>query len=204
LISSGAVYGKQPQNLSHIPENYVGAPDPMDFRSAYGEGKRLAEHLCALYANQFGIQTMIVRCFTFVGPYMPLDASLAIGNFIRDGLKGGLIRVTGKGTPHRSYMYAADLVIWLCTILFKRKSCVPYNVGSDETVTIADLAKLVSECFEPKSQIKIEKNPTNGLSGSSYIPSIERVKHEFGLSPTIGLEDSIKRTIDWFCSIKDQ
>jgi dTDP-glucose 4,6-dehydratase len=198
LTSSGAVYGKQPPNLTHIPEDYVGAPDPLDPRSAYGEGKRLAEHLCALYAQHYGVQTKIARCFAFVGPYLSLDIHFAIGNFIRDGLRGGPIQVKGDGTPYRSYLHTADLTIWLWTILFKGKSCFPYNVGSDEVVTIAELANLVAEQFEPRPRIEIERNRVNGLASERYIPSINRVLREFGLRPTIGLAEAVQRTTDWF------
>jgi nucleoside-diphosphate-sugar epimerase len=201
LASSGAVYGKQPPNLTHIPEDYVGAPDPLDPQSAYSEGKRLAEHLCALYAQHYGVQTKIARCFTFVGPYLPLDLHFAIGNFIRDGLRGGPIQVKGDGTPYRSYLHTADLTIWLWTILFNGKACFPYNVGSDEAVTIADLANLVAEQFEPRPQIEIERRQVNGLSHERYIPSIERVRREFGLRPTIGLVEALQRTTAWFRSV---
>lgn len=198
LISSGAVYGKQPPDLSHIPEDYVGAPDTTESRSAYGEGKRTAELLCTLCAKQFGIETKIVRCFAFVGPYLPLDAHFAIGNFIRDGMRGGPILVKGNGTAYRSYLYAADLTIWLWMILFRGKSCFPYNVGSDEAVTIVDLANLVAEQFEPRPRIEIERGNVTGLAGGRYVPSIERVHQDLGLVPTIGLAEAVKRTVDWF------
>jgi len=198
FVSSGAVYGKQPPDLIYIPEDYVGALDPLDPRSTYGEGKRLAEHLCALYARRFGVQATIARCFAFAGPHLSFDVHFAISNFIRDGLQGGPIRVKGDGKSFRSYLYAADLTIWLWTILFKGESCFSYNVGSDEAVTIADLANLVAEQFEPKPQIEIEQKQTNGLAGKWYIPSIERVHREFGLRPTVGLAEAVRRTTDWF------
>ena len=52
LTSSGAVYGRQPAELTHVPEEYAGAPDPTDAGHVYGEGKRAAEMLCALHADR--------------------------------------------------------------------------------------------------------------------------------------------------------
>ena len=110
LISSGGVYGKQPTELKKIPENYQGAPDPCDTESFYGEGKRLAELLGIQFMQQ-GLEVKIARGFNFVGPYLPLDAHFAIGNFIRDALRGGPIIVKGDGSSRRSYLYAADLTV---------------------------------------------------------------------------------------------
>jgi dTDP-glucose 4,6-dehydratase len=204
LTSSGAIYGKQPSDIDFIPEDYKGAPDTVQSCSAYGHAKRFSESLCAMYADQFGIQTKIARCFTFMGPYMPLNASFAIGNFVLDGLRGEALRVKGDGSPYRSYMYAGDLAIWLWTILFKGKTCFPYNVGSDEAVTISDLADIVSQQFEQRPRIQIEQANVIGLAGERYIPSIERARSELGLIPMIGLTEAVQRTIDWFREIVNQ
>jgi dTDP-glucose 4,6-dehydratase len=195
--SSGAVYGKQPSEMTHIPEDYPGAPDPMDPDSAYGEGKRAAELLCRLYSHQFGLETRIARCFAFVGPYLPLDAHFAIGNFIRDACYGGKVCVNGDGTPYRSYLYAADLAVWLWTILFKGQSCRPYNVGSDKSISIADLAGLVCKLSNPDIELVIAKQADLTCQPQRYVPSIERARSELGLENWVSLEKGIEKTFQW-------
>lgn len=198
FVSSGAVYGKQPPEMPHIPETYQGAPDPMDPNSAYGEGKRVGELLCAMAHKEHGLETMIARCFAFVGPHLPLDAHFAIGNFIRDAMRGEPIRVK-DGTPYRSYLYAADLAIWLWTILFKGASCHPYNVGSDQEITIADLAHTVASVLGGSVQASTS-TPNCTPSASRYVPSVERAASEMGLRLQIPLRESLRRTASWHTS----
>ena len=197
LTSSGAVYGKQPSQMPQIPEDYPGGPDPTDPHSAYGEGKRASEMLCTFYAKQFGLEAKIARCFAFVGPYLPLDTHFAIGNFIRDGLRGGPIQVNGDGTPYRSYLYAADLAIWLWTILLRGETCRPYNVGSEESITIAELAHMVAQSFTPPVAVKIARAIVPGQPAERYVPAIRRAKAELDLSQWIALSTAIQRTISW-------
>jgi dTDP-glucose 4,6-dehydratase len=197
LTSSGAVYGKQPPDITHIPEDYQSAPDSTDPRSAYGEGKRAAEMLCTLYAKQYGLETKIARCFAFFGPYLPLDIHYAIGNFIRDGLRGGPIQVKGDGTPYRSYLYAADLAIWLWTILLRGQACRPYNVGSEDDLTIGEVARAVANVSQPNVVVKIAKLAVPGRSAERYVPATRRARAELNLETKITLTDGISRTIEW-------
>jgi dTDP-glucose 4,6-dehydratase len=198
LTSSGAVYGKQPPNISHISEDYKGAPDPTDIAFSYGMGKRTAEHLCILYSKKHGIETKIARCFSFVGPYFPLDNHYAIGNFIRDGITGGPIIVKGDGKPYRSYLYASDLTIWLWTILFQGEVCQPYNVGSSCELTLSDLANSVANVFHPKPEIKISKPSKRKSKAERYVPSTKRANNELGVKEWVRLNETIKKTVLWY------
>jgi nucleoside-diphosphate-sugar epimerase len=197
LTSSGAVYGKQPTDMTHIPEDYNGAPDPLDPKSAYGQGKRLAEHTCSLYADP-NLEIKIARCFAFVGPYLPLDIHFAIGNFIRDAMNGGPIIVQGDGTPYRSYLYTADLVVWLWTILLRGESLKPYNVGSRTSISIAELATIVADEFQNGIHVEIQGIPAPQKPASRYVPDTQRAEKELRLQETFSLQDGINRTKDWY------
>jgi nucleoside-diphosphate-sugar epimerase len=197
LVSSGAIYGKQPPELPAIPEDYPGRPLLEDPRSAYGIGKCTAEHLCHLY-KQYGIDIKIARCFAFVGPYLPLNAQFAIGNFLSDAAKGGPIIVNGDGTPFRSYLYAADLTVWLWKILFCGQPLQPYNVGSNEAVSIAELAHLIAGRFSPKLEVIVKKAAPENKLAARYVPDVTRAKNELGLIQKINLVEAIDKTLNWF------
>lgn len=195
FVSSGAVYGCLPPGLAQVPESYSGAPDPLVPASAYGLGKRVAEHRCAVHAARCRYHLTIARCFAFVGPHLPLDGVYAAGNFLRDGLTGGPVRPAGDGTAVRSYLYAADLAIWLWTLLFRGASGRAYNVGSPNSVAIGSLSKEIAKCFGVPALEPDGARPGN--QPSVYVPDVSRAEAELGLVERIPLGAAISRTVRW-------
>ena len=192
LTSSGGVYGAQPPDLDAVHESYHGMPDPMVAGNAYSVAKRQAEHLCALYADNTGLEVVVARCFAFVGRDLPLDAHFAIGNFIRDALRGGDIVVNGDGTPVRSYLDQGDLAHWLLTLLARGRSSEAYNVGSDQALTIAELAELVRRLLAPASAVRLLRKPgADTAIRNRYVPSIAKANGELGLGVATSIEDAI-------------
>jgi hypothetical protein len=176
-----------------LAEDYRGAPDPLDPRSAYGQAKRLAEQMCVCAAAKGGLEPVIARAFAFVGPGLPLDAHFAIGNFIRDAAAGREIVVNGDGTPLRSYLYAADLAAWLLTLLVEGRAGEAYNVGSDATLSIADLAREVA-ALAPGASVTIKGAATPGAPRAVYAPDIGKAR-ALGLDVWTPLDEAIRRTM---------
>ena len=174
--SSGAVYGPQPADLTHVPEHYGGGPDPLQPRSAYHEGKRLAELLGAIAVAAGGPSVRIGRLFAFVGPHLPIGTHFAVGNLVRDALAGGPIVVTGDGTAVRSYLYAADMTAWLWGIFARGTPGRAYNVGSEHAVSIAELAGAVSRASggDPRIEVRDRADPLRAVD--RYIPSTSRAR----------------------------
>lgn len=199
FVGSGAVYGPQPPDMTHIPEDYIGARSDSVKRTPYGEGKKISEELCEQNYKPGGIEITMDRGFAFVGPYLPLDLNFAIGNFIRDALAGGPIKVNGDGTPLRSYLYAADLAAWLWTILLRGQSNRAYNVGSSQAISIAETARTVARVLgETKPiEVKIDKIPVPGQPAMRYVPNVTRAFNELQLEPWTPLDDAIRATASW-------
>jgi dTDP-glucose 4,6-dehydratase len=197
LLSSGAVYGRQPAAVARLEEDFGGGPDPMDPRSAYAEGKRAAEVLASIEAERGRMSVCVARCFAFVGPHLPLDVHFAIGNFIRDAMHGGPIRISGDGTPVRSYLYMADLAIWLWALALSPAASGAYNVGSEEAVSILDTARVVAEVSAPGAAVELAGRPQSGRQPHRYVPSTARARKLLGVDQTVGLDEAIRRTVAW-------
>lgn len=196
--TSGAVYG-HPEKVvgGRLVEGPGSTADYASEKHVYGQSKRTMETMLAVSAEQAGFRALIARCFAFVGPYLALDSNYAIGNFMRDAMAGKPIVVSGDGTPLRSYLYAADLVIWLMAIMARGHSGRPYNVGGERAVSIGELAHLVNRCAGGQSVVDIRQKPQAGAMPSAYLPDISRAKDDLGLVAFIDLEEAVTRTLVW-------
>jgi dTDP-glucose 4,6-dehydratase len=196
FLSSGAVYGPQPWEMTHVAEDWRGGPDCRNPRAAYAEGKRAAEMLCAIYGKQFGLNIVNARIFALLGPLLSLDIHFAAGNFIRDALQGKVVRVEGAGTAVRSYLYAADLTIALWAIFLRAEPGTVYNVGSEEAISIAGLAEQVAALLG-NGRFEVMGKPDPGWNPGRYVPSTALIRRDLGFRPTVGLDEAIRRTAIW-------
>lgn len=194
--SSGAVYGPTVEGRGRIQEDDPVLPFPRHPRWAYAESKRLSELMLGLLGTESGVATKVARGFAFLGPRLPFDAHFAAGNFVRDALRGGPVVMKSSGTAVRSYLYGADLAVWLWTILFRGESGRPYNVGSDEPISIRELAEAVAG--EGASDVKVV---TPALVADEpadvYVPDISRARNELGLDVAVPLAEAVRRTMAW-------
>lgn len=195
FVSSGAVYGDMPEGVQKFSESDSSGPDPLSTKGAYAEGKRAAEAWGMAFCEDKRIEFLIARLFAFAGPYLPLDQHFAFGNFLRDCLGGGPIRVAGSGRSVRSYLYGADLAIWLVRMLASEISGRAFNVGSDEAVTIRQLAELFRDLGGIKTTVDIgtESNPAESVS--RYVPDISRAQQELQLGVYTSLPEAIEKSI---------
>lgn len=192
-VSSGAVYGKQPAGMTHIPEEYTTSDlsELPNGKRDYAIAKRDAEKAIK-NLGQHGLSVSIARCFAFAGPWLPRNQHFAIGNFIEDGLQGRPITVKARKEVYRSYMYGDDLVEWMMTIaVHASPECPVYNVGSDQAVLMGDLARLVANEFGVDACIPEITEP----DVDRYLPIIEKATHELGLILRHDLISAIRSTI---------
>lgn len=193
LISSGAVMGPQPSDLTHMSEEHPGGPDPLAPGAAYAEGKRASETVGALYADVHGLHVTVARGWAFLGPYLPLDSNFAAGNFVADALAGRPIRIGGDGTPLRAYLDGEDLAAWLWTMLARGASKRAYNVGGEDVISIGELAVRIATLAGVT--VEIAQQPVPGRPPSRYVPATRRAQEELGLRAEVSLDSALRRML---------
>ena len=150
----------------------------------YGRMKQIGEETLP--------QAMKARLFTFCGDYMPLDDRFAVGTFIRQAKGGGPISLYGGHKTYRSYMHTSEMARWCWEILLNGNPGASYNVGSEEPVSIHDLA------YKVAIQLGMKVEPQEGPEIESYyVPDTSATRAELGLSNNINLCTAIRKTIEW-------
>lgn len=202
FTGTGAQYGKL--DFGHpVPETHTFACDSALATSAYAEAKRAQETLAALYADQFGLEVIMTRCFAFSGPGISLDEHFAIGNFVRDATSRDVISLQSAGIAVRSYLHGADLAGWLLTLLVRGQPGKAYNVGSDQGVSIVDLAHRVAARIAPEKPVCIPDSDGTDSNASYYVPCIQRAR-ELGLDVWTSLDESIDSMANWILEGQSQ
>ena len=181
--SSGAAYGPQPDNMTNMSETFVNNP-LFNHNDAYASAKLESEQY---FQKHTSCEVMIARCFAFAGPYLPLCGNYAFGNFIQDEMNHRDIVIKGDGSAIRSYLYAADLVVWLLRILSSGVDRDIYNVGSNHAISIKELAKKISS-DTIKVMGKSEQNK------NVYLPSVEKALSELGLQENYTIAQMVHKT----------
>jgi nucleoside-diphosphate-sugar epimerase len=197
FTSSGAVYGSQ--LCDFIQESALMQIDPFKPESGLALGKSVAEFLLHRANDESNLEVVVARCFSFVGPGIPVNQHYAIGNFIKNASEGKSILIKGDGTAIRSYMYLGDLVWWLLKLLLDGKSGDTYNVGSDYPISISELAHKVAllSNHSPKILIQGQADYSVGVPvRNSYTPSIEKAKFELDLHISTDLSSAIAQTLN--------
>ena len=193
--STSEIYGNPNVHPQH--EEYWGNVNPIGIRSCYDEGKRAAETLFFDYYRQNNVDIKIIRIFNTYGPNMSIDDGRVISNFIVQALKGEDITIYGNGTQTRSFCYVDDLVEGMIRMMNSQDGFTgPVNLGNPCEFTMLELAKKVISLTKSKSNIVYKPLPQDDPVMRK--PVIEIAKKKLHWMPKIGLDEGLKKTIDYF------
>lgn len=193
LASTSEVYGDP---LTHPQgEDYWGNVNPVGPRGVYDEAKRFAEALTMAYHRYHGVNTKIVRIFNTYGPRMRPKDGRAIPTFIPQALKNEAITIYGDGSQTRSFCYVDDLVEGIYRLLMSDIND-PFNIGNPHEMTIKEMAEMVLKVTGSKSKLIYKPLPIDDPKVRQ--PNITRAKKYLGWEPEIGLEEGLKKTVQWF------
>jgi len=193
LASTSEVYGdplEHPQK-----ETYWGNVNPIGPRGVYDEAKRFAEAITLAYHRTHGLDTRIVRIFNTYGPRMRLHDGRAVPAFVSQAFDNQDVTVFGDGTQTRSFCYVTDLVRGILALM-EAKTNDPVNIGNPHEVTIEEIARTIIRMCGSTSRVVYRPLPVDDPKQRK--PDITRARTLLGWEPTVGLEEGLRMTIDYF------
>jgi UDP-glucose 4-epimerase len=187
VASTSEVYGKNSAvPLSETADRVLGAPTVA--RWAYSEAKTIDEVLAYAYHRERGLPAVVVRLFNTVGPRQSPAYGMVIPRLVRQALANESMTVFGDGTQTRCFCHVADVVDALVRLLDHPDAVGQvFNVGSEEEVSILELAERIVAMTGSKSSIDLipysEACPTRNLDGILSDTIAEAVREEPARSP---------------------
>ncbi len=186
FASSAAVYG-HPESVP------ISETDPVTSSSPYGLSKLTADQYVQLYAELYNLETVALRYFNVYGPRQTGgDYSGVINVFFEQARNGGSITVHGKGTQTRDFIHVDDIVQANLRAAVHGEPGAVYNIGTGESITILELAKLIREIVGNLSVEIDHISPREGDIEKSQA-NIKRAKTALGFVPTVRLQDGLAK-----------
>ncbi|NUQ67051.1 MAG: SDR family oxidoreductase [Phycisphaerales bacterium] len=194
-FSTSEVYGDP--TVHPQPESYRGNVNTLGPRACYDEGKRAAETLFMDYHRMNRVNIRIVRIFNTYGPRMhPFDGRV-ISNFIRQALHNQDITIYGEGKQSRSFCFVDDLITGIISMMNAPDDFIgPVNIGNPVEFTMKQLAEMVIELTQSKSNLVYKPAPEDDPSQRQ--PDITLAKARLGFDASIPLREGLTRTIAYF------
>jgi dTDP-glucose 4,6-dehydratase len=196
LASTSEVYGDP--EVHPQPEAYWGNVNPIGPRGVYDEAKRYAEALTMAYLRQQGVDTCIARIFNTYGPRMRPNDGRAIPTFLRQALADKPVTVFGDGSQTRSFCFCDDLIHGLVT-LAESGVHEPVNIGNPDEMSLLEMARLVVELTESRSEIVFEALPVDDPQVRQ--PDISRARDLLDWEPAVDLRDGLSQTIAYYTKL---
>ena len=193
FASTSEIYGDP--LVSVQDESYRGNVSTTGPRSVYDESKRFGETIVAAYVREKGLDGQITRIFNTYGPRMNLEEGRSIVSFIRQSIRSLPITVYGDGKQTRSFCYIDDQVDGQIKVMEKGEKGSIFNIGSDDELTILELAQLIKELTGTKSKIIFKQLPEDDPKQRK--PNIERAKKILSWQPKVALSNGLLRTIEY-------
>lgn len=201
FFSSSEIYGDPHSSVIPTPETYKGNVSSIGPRACYDESKRLAETLCMVYHQRYGMPVKIVRPFNVYGPGMKADDYRVVPTFMARGLAGGPLPVHDKGVQTRTFCYISDAMTGFFKVLLSAPAGEVYNVGQDkEEVSMITLAAMVSELFSQRVKPELVQYPEAYPADEPKrrCPDLTKIRRDLGYTPRVGLSEGLSRTLAWF------
>jgi len=198
FTSSGAVYGpgKTKKRFKEFDTvNFKKVSTFKGYKKEYAKSKIIMENRFKELGKK-GFNVSIARLFTFIGKRILINKDFAITNLINQAqnLKINKIFLSSSKDVYRGYMHAEDLIRWVIKILVKSNpKCNIYNVGSDEEITIKQLAEIIAKKYNKQVSIKSKNRSKKNID--YYVPSIAKAKKELNLINKFNIVKSLEQIL---------